>query len=339
MAVAQCGSHPVEAALAACFPAGQFQFSASVPERNGSLPFGPSIGLSTRAIPCIRSFSGGSSSFLFGSARASRFLQGDSVPMTSSVISHASEPVSADFRNIERDQARAVQQSLLPTATLARPDCQVSCRYSPLTEVGGDFADYFSLPDGKVGIYLGDVVGKGLPAAMYGALVMGMLRGIHKTGTDTSAVLALLNKRLLVRPVPAHYCSTIYAVYDPPSRRLCFSNAGLPYPLHASSESVATLEQSGIPSGLFPGTEYDALTVTLSPGDTILFATDGVHEMRNAAREDFSWQQLGKIWQRSRRFSADESVDMLFDELHVFSSGAPRHDDVTAVVLKIPEGV
>jgi phosphoserine phosphatase RsbU/P len=255
--------------------------------------------------------------------------------MTSSATVHEAGP--AEYRNIEREQARALQQSLLPIGTLTHPNYEVSCRYSPLSEVGGDFADYFTLPDGTVGIYLGDVVGKGLPAAMYGALVMGMLRGIHKTGTNTAAVLALLNKRLLVRPVPAHYCSTIYAVYDPAHRQLSLSNAGLPYPLHSSPDSVVTLGQGGIPSGLFPGSEYETTTVDLAPGDTVLFATDGLHEMRNAEREDFSWGHLGKLWRRTRGWSADESLERLFEELHVFSSGAPRHDDITAVVLKIPE--
>lgn len=256
--------------------------------------------------------------------------------MTSSAS--VQNPELSDFLSIEREQARAVQRSLLPLATLLHPEYEIACRYSPLTEVGGDFADFFSLPDGKVGIYLGDVVGKGLPAAMYGALVMGMLRGIHKTGTDTAAVLALLNKRLLVRPVPAHYCSTMYAVYEPASRILTLSNAGLPYPLHASREAVVTLGQGGIPSGLFPGSAYDRCTVRLQPGDTVLFATDGLHEMRNAAREDFSWDRLGKIWRGSLGWSAEQSLDMLFEELRAFSSGAPRHDDITAVVLKIPEG-
>lgn len=259
-----------------------------------------------------------------------------SQPMTSSAT--VQNPAPTDSSALEREQARAVQQSLLPLGTLVHPDYEIACRYAPLAEVGGDFADYFTLPDGKAGIYLGDVVGKGLPAAMYGALVMGMLRGIHKTGTDTAAVLALLNKRLVVRPVPAHYCSTIYAVYDPSSRRLSFSNAGLPYPVLSSPEAVVTLANGGIPSGMFPGSAYESQSVELAPGDTVLFATDGLHEIRNAEREDFSWDQLGKIWRRSRRWSAEKSLDALFDELHVFSSGAPRHDDITAVVLKIPEG-
>ena len=81
------------------------------------------------------------------------------------------------------------------------PSFEIAYRFSPYAGVGGDFADFFELPDGQVGIYVGDVVGKGLPAALYAALVMGLLRGLHKTGSGTADSLSLLNERMLVRPV------------------------------------------------------------------------------------------------------------------------------------------
>src|SRR5580704_16164853 len=141
--------------------------------------------------------------------------------------------VGANAFDAERDEARQIQYSLLPAGDLNGEGFEIACRFAPLAEVGGDFVDFFHLPDGHAGIYVGDVVGKGLPAAMYSALVMGMLRGINKTGEDTASVLALLNKRLLVRPVSGRYAATLYALYDPATLKLTFSNAGLPYPLHA----------------------------------------------------------------------------------------------------------
>jgi phosphoserine phosphatase RsbU/P len=248
----------------------------------------------------------------------------------------AEEAVRGGVWDIEKDQAREIQQSLLPVGSLKHARYEVACRYAPLAEVGGDFADFFTLPNDMVGIYIGDVVGKGLAAAMYGALVMGMLRGVHKCGTDTAAVLTVLNKRLMVRPVPGRYCATLYAIFDPGRRQLSFSNAGLPYPVHASDRLAQTLGHGGVPSGMFPGSVYDTHTVQLAPGDAVLFATDGLHEMRNERSEDFSWGKLGEVWQRSHDMPADESLDMLFREMHVFASGAPRHDDITAVVLKVP---
>ena len=92
-----------------------------------------------------------------------------------------------------------------------------------LAGVGGDFADFFTLPDGQVGLYLGDVVGKGLSAALYAALVMGLLRGIHKDGNEPGRALTLLNKRMLVRPVVGRFAVTLYATFDPASRKFTSS--------------------------------------------------------------------------------------------------------------------
>jgi len=181
-------------------------------------------------------------------------------------------------------------------------------------------------------------VGKGLPAAMYATLVMGTLRGTHKTGTDTASVLAMLNKRLLVRPVMGRYAATVYAVYDPATRELCFSNAGLPYPLLASGKDCKPLGEGGLPSGLFCGSSYESHRVQLAPGDAVLFATDGLTELRDCSGNDFSWDRLTEIWKASFGKSAEEALDLVFEEAGRFSDGpGARNDDITAIVLKIPD--
>ena len=238
----------------------------------------------------------------------------------------------------ERDEAREIQLSLLPSAMLETPVCEVAYRFSPFSEVGGDFADFFRLSDGQVGIYIGDVVGKGLPAAMYGALVMGMLRGIHKTGENTATALALLNERLLVRPVPGRYAATLYAVFDPVSLRLNFSNAGLPYPLLVSASGCSSLGNGGLPSGLLPGARATKhIPCRCTPGDSVLFATDGLHELRGPQSNDFTWEALGKAWQQCWGKSAKQSLDFLFEEASRFCANGKQDDDVTAVVLKVAE--
>jgi phosphoserine phosphatase RsbU/P len=236
----------------------------------------------------------------------------------------------------ERDEARQIQRMLLPAEDLTGPGFEVACRFSPYAEVSGDFADYFRLPNGLVGLYVGDVVGKGLPAAMYAALVMGMLRGINKTGEDSGSVLTLLNKRLLVRPIAGRYAATLYAMFDPATRILIFSNAGLPYPLHASAAGCKPLGEGGLPSGLFAGTTYEVHSVQLEPGDAVLFATDGLHELQDSNGEDFSWARLNEIWGESGRAPARVSLEMLMGEMREFSRGGRMHDDITAVVLKVP---
>ena len=172
---------------------------------------------------------------------------------------------------------------------------------------------------------------------MYGALVMGMLRGIHKTGEDTGTALALLNERLLQRPVAGRYAATLYAVFDPNSLRLSFANAGLPYPLLVSASGCRPLGCGGLPSGLLPESSYDPYCVQLAPGDAVLFATDGLHDLRNTDGNDFSWDKLKEIWGQCHRRPAKESLDFLFDEAARFSSNGGQDDDITVVVLKVAE--
>jgi len=236
----------------------------------------------------------------------------------------------------DREAAREIQYSLVPAGHLKLPGVEVAYRFSPFAEVGGDFADFFRLPDGLIGVYIGDVVGKGLSAAMYAALVMGTLRGINKTGEDTAAVLALLNKRLLVRPVSGRYCATIYALFNPLTRQLTFSNAGLPYPALVSQGKYRKLGEGGLPSGVFPGSTYDKHVLRLAPGDSVLFATDGLHELRNHKNEDFGWDRLGELWSECTEKSADESLEHLFAGAKSFSTEEGPHDDITAISLRVP---
>jgi phosphoserine phosphatase RsbU/P len=236
----------------------------------------------------------------------------------------------------EKDEAVQIQQSLLPVGGLKDPQFEIACRFSPFAEVGGDFADYFQLPNGQVGLYIGAVVGKGITAAIYGALVMGCCGGINKTGEDMASVLAMLNKGLLVRPVRARYCATLYALHDPATRDLSFSNAGIPRPLLVPACGCRTLSEGGLPSELVPGSECETHTTRLAPGDMVLFATDGLHELRNPAREDFCMERIYDVWTKCRDRSAEDSLDYPFEGARNFSQGVNHHDDITTVALRVP---
>jgi len=233
-----------------------------------------------------------------------------------------------------KKEAQSIQASLLPTRDLTVGPVEIAFRYAPFAEVGGDFADFFVLPDGLIDIYLGDVVGKGLPAALYAALVMGTVRGIHKRGKDTSSVLSLLNDRLWTRPVPGRFCGTLYARFDPTIRRLSFSNAGLPLPVLLSKNGCRRLGDGGFPSGMFPNASYDLHTVELRTDDVVLFATDGLHEFCNPEGVEFSTKTLTEIWSQCGGKSAAQALQFLFDAMGGFSDFGPQ-DDVTAVVLKV----
>src|SRR5262249_54337817 len=141
--------------------------------------------------------------------------------------------------------------------------------------------------------------------------------------------------RLVVRPVPGRYAATLYATFDPASRVLTFSNAGLPHPVLVSASGCTRLGEGGFPSGLFPNATYDMHTVQLAPGDAVLFATDGLHELRDAENHDFSWGRLAEIWQQCRGKHGQDCLDVLFDEAARFAQNGWQNDDITTVVLTV----
>ena len=136
------------------------------------------------------------------------------------------------LREEELEEARSIQSVMMPAEALQAGAVMISHEFQPLTAVGGDFLDYFRLTDGTSGLYLGDVSGKGLPAALYAALAVGTLRGVHKTGTSPSDALATFNRRLMIRGMPRRHAAVQYAVFDPQSNDLRIASAGMPGPLN-----------------------------------------------------------------------------------------------------------
>jgi len=240
------------------------------------------------------------------------------------------------FSDLVVGEAVLIQKLLLPREPLRESNFEATYLMRTFSEVGGDFLDYFLLSDGKLGIYLGDVVGKGLPAAMYAALAAGGLRAIHKTGQEPSAVLELFNKRLRVRPIPSRYCATQYAVYDPAKLELRLANAGLPLPLHLSANGCCTVGDGGLPSGLFDGATYDQYTIQLSPGDAILFTTDGLSEARGRDGEPLDMPRLIDLCAMLDYSSSDVFLRSIFDSIEEYTGGNPS-DDMTAAILKVPD--
>jgi sigma-B regulation protein RsbU (phosphoserine phosphatase) len=255
--------------------------------------------------------------------------------MSETLTMAGESPRSGCICDEQSREAQIVQSSLVPAKGLCHESVEIAFRLVPFSAVGGDFADFFDLPNGLVGIYLADVVGKGLPAAMYAALVMGTLRGIQKTGTTTAEVLTRLNERLVQRPIPGRFCSTLYALFDSGKRELIFSNAGMPLPLLISRSGCRQLGEGGLPSGLLTEASYDRHIVQLDPGDCVLFASDGLHELCNRQGIEFGSAQLDEVWAECGQKSALESVNFVFDRQMAFSEGNAPHDDITAVVLKV----
>ncbi len=237
-------------------------------------------------------------------------------------------------REYEIEEARTLQRAMVPAAPLQASPVEIANHFRPVTQVGGDFLDYFVLSDQTLGLYVGDVVGKGLPAAIYAALVAGTLHGIHKTGESPAQVLRLLNKRLRMRGMLGRFCAVQYAVFDPETRLLRYANAGLPGPLHLSARGCRELREGGLPAGLFDDPHYEPQCVLLEPGDAVLFLSDGLTEAMNPDEEEFGAGRLVKTCEENRNASAQTLLDRIFADVDAFVAGHPQHDDMAAAVLK-----
>ena len=236
-------------------------------------------------------------------------------------------------REEELEEARAIQGVMLPSEALRAGSVTLSHEFQPMTAVGGDFLDYFQLPDGIVGLYLGDVSGKGLPAALYAALAVGTLRGVHKTGTSPSEVLAMLNRRVLLRGIPRRHVTVQYAVFDEKTREMRIASAGMAGPVHISAGGCRALELSGIPPGLFAFAEYSSVTIPLEAGDSVLFFTDGITDAFDGRGEQFGMERLRRVCSDNRSAPPGELLKKVFAAVDKFSSGREPEDDRAATVF------
>jgi sigma-B regulation protein RsbU (phosphoserine phosphatase) len=248
--------------------------------------------------------------------------------------------VSLDLGNLEKlreqdlEEARAIQGSMLPSESLRTETVLLSHEFQPVAAVGGDFLDYFQLSDGSVGLYLGDVSGKGLPAAMYAALAVGTLRGVHKTGQQPSQVLSMLNKRLLLRGVPRRYSAVQYAIFDPQTREMQIASAGMPGPFHLSENNCHAFQLSGIPPGLFADANYENTRVQLEPGDSVLFCSDGITDAMNADEEQFGIERLQELCTKLRHLEPARILQQIFSSVDAHCKGCEQHDDMAATVFQ-----
>jgi serine phosphatase RsbU (regulator of sigma subunit) len=239
------------------------------------------------------------------------------------------------LRQEELEEARAVQSLMLPAEVLCAGPIVIAHQFAPVDLVGGDFVDYFSMDNGQVGFYVGDVSGKGLPAAMYAAVAVGILRSVHKTDQSPGEILSALNKRLMSRGGLRRHAAIVYGVFDPHTCEMRLASAGMPGPLYFSAKGCRVLELSGIPPGLFADSEYETLTLKLEPGDSILVCSDGIIEAQNARYDDFGIARLTSVCNENSSASPTELLVRIFSAVQDFTDAIGQHDDMAAVIFHL----
>ena len=250
------------------------------------------------------------------------------------------EEVERQEKRLERDLAlaRELQNRLLPQSPPKLANLEIAAKFVPARAIGGDLYDFVSYSLSRTGIVIGDVSGKGAPAAIYAALVSGILRSHAPIEPGPAEMLRAVNFSLGERRIDAQFVSLIYAVWNDVNKTLQVANSGLPRPIYCHRGKTEIIEATGLPLGLFDDADYDELTFQAEPGDLFVFFSDGILDARNQQGDLFGRQRVDEIVRRCFTMTAGSLVDSLFAAVTEYSAGLETFDDQTVVVIKVKDG-
>ena len=235
----------------------------------------------------------------------------------------------------ELDVARALQIAILPATFPAKPGCDGAARMIPATTMGGDFYDFIELPDGRIGLVMADVSGKGVPAAFFMAVARTNLRDLALQHAEPGACLAQTNDVLCTQNPMDLFVTVFYCVFDPTTGLLSYANGGHnpPYVRRADGSVEVLTGAIGLVLGVMPGIVYPAHMIRLLAGDRLVLFTDGVTEAFNAADEAYGVARLIAEVKAHGDGTAAALVERICRSVTVFAGNAPQSDDITLAVL------
>jgi phosphoserine phosphatase RsbU/P len=238
--------------------------------------------------------------------------------------------------------AQRVQMALLPRELPTKlRGVDVAWHFDPARELGGDVYEFLSPEPNTLVVAVGDVSGKGVPAALYGTFVGEVIRGrtfrrrFAPDRGSPAAVLDSINRIMHERQLEEYYCTLCYALFDLKRRHVTMSNSGLPYPIRASRDSIAQVDLPGVPLGSFGSSTYDEVSFDLHTGDLFVFCSDGIFETWNAAGQEFGAAGIIKAVSENRDKPAREIVSAIFGAMQAFRGETEQTDDQTVVVVRI----
>ncbi len=255
------------------------------------------------------------------------------------VREQATEVAARERIEQELQVATLIQQQFLPRSLPELPDWQVAAYYGPARAVGGDFYDFIELPDGRIGVVVGDVTDKGVPAALVMARTHSVLRAEAPRLIEPGAVLARAND-ILCEEMPSNmFVTCLYGVLEPTTGRFVFANAGHNLPYVRSAGTVDELRATGMPLGLLPGMAYEEAEGTIEGGQGLLLYSDGFVEAHSPTGEMYGFPRLRDAYGAFDGDTGSELVDRLLDDLHGFTGGGwEQEDDLTLVALRRSRG-
>ncbi len=249
------------------------------------------------------------------------------------------EQIARQEKRLERDLAlaRELQFRLLPQTPPKLNGLETSAKSISARQIGGDFYDYLNYSLGRTGFVVGDVSGKGAPAAIYAALVSGILRSHSPMEPGAAEMLAAVNLSLGERRIEAQFVSIICAVWDDARRTLLVANSGLPRPVFCRNGKVHVIEATGLPLGLFEEADYDEFTFQAKPGDLFVFFSDGILDATNSKGDLFGRHRVEEIVAGCAKKSADCVVNTIFKAVAAHASGVEAFDDQTVLAIRVKD--
>lgn len=254
------------------------------------------------------------------------------------------EELSANEARLEKELgfAKRVQAALLPTQLPKRlKGVDVAAQFAAARELGGDFHDFLMPESHTLVVALGDVSGKGVPAALYSVFAGELVRGrtfrrrFQPERSSPAHVLMSINTILHERQLEEYYCTLCYAIFDMKRKSLTMSNSGLPYPVRSTAEETKLIELPGVPLGAFVGVSYEDVTFPLHAGDVYVFCSDGVSEAMNERSQEFTPARLVEVVRDSRHLPASQITQNIVSAVSAHRGGFPSNDDMTVVAVKI----
>ncbi|WP_420239415.1 SpoIIE family protein phosphatase [Telmatobacter bradus] len=247
------------------------------------------------------------------------------------------QAVRLQEQQLERDitMAREVQLRLLPSVAPQMNNAEMAVRFLPARSIGGDLYDFVEYGQNRTAIVLGDVSGKAAPAALYAAMVSGIMRAAAAQHPEPALMLTQLNNSLQERKLESQYVTMLFALWDDDNRTLSVSNSGAVQPVLYSHCNAQTIKAEGFPLGLFPDVSYDQLSVQAAPGDVIVFASDGILDAENEKDEMYGPDRLAEVLCSRSMGSASAIADAILADVSRFQGNKERFDDETIIVLKV----
>jgi sigma-B regulation protein RsbU (phosphoserine phosphatase) len=247
------------------------------------------------------------------------------------------QAIKRQEQQLERDinMAREVQLRLLPTNPPAHEHAELAVSFLPARAIGGDLYDFLEYASDQTAIVLGDVSGKAAPAALFAALVSGIMRSAAQQKLPPAEMLALLNDTLQERKLDSQYVVMLYALWNDANRTLTVANSGAVQPIFCRGGQNVTVKAEGFPLGMFPSATYEEFNVATQPGDAIVFVSDGILDAENEKGEMYGEDRLARFLCGSRDLPARHIADAILADVTEFQGAKDRFDDETIIVLRV----